>query len=516
MNRKSIVLNATGEEYADVHTKREVFYNIDRKAISVHEHGFERADFTYGAAMQRTHAWYGNEEEALKDRRFAKHYSSIFPAEIKVNQDSGKTTLVFFAGGDAYTAPVAIINDQEHYLHRDHLGSILSISDGSGKVIEERHFSAWGEVEAFTINGESADFSDSLLTRGFTGHEHFEGIELIHMNGRMYDAKIRRFLSPDNHIQDPYNTMSYDRFGYVWQNPLMNNDPSGESFWSSVGDWIKRNSKIITAVATIAVAVVVTVATAGMASPLLAAAIVGASAGFTAGAVGTWTQGGSFLDGIGNGLVQGAIGAVSGFVGGAAGQWAAKGLGNLVVNGFNVSSPVVKGIIGGAIGGAAGGYAGGFTAGFLMTGKLSSAHKAGLSGMKQGAGLGALTGGVTAYKAAKAQGINPWSGKKFNDPINNGFNGNTEEITLQPGERLDRYGNESGRYTSPEGTPYNQRSMPPFSDKSNYNIYEVLKPIEGVRSGQINPYYLQEGGGTQYLLPQKIKWYLELGYIRKY
>ena len=22
--------------------------------------------------------------------------------------------------------------------------------------------------------------------------------------------------------------MSYDRFGYVWQNPLMNNDPSGE------------------------------------------------------------------------------------------------------------------------------------------------------------------------------------------------------------------------------------------------------------------------------------------------
>ena len=142
--------------------------------------------------MQRTHAWYGNEEEALKDRRFAKHYSSIFPAEIKVNQDSGKTTLVFFAGGDAYTAPVAIINDQEHYLHRDHLGSILSISDASGGVVEERHFGAWGKVEAFTINGKSADFSDSILTRGFTGHEHFEGITLIHMNGRMPARPHRR------------------------------------------------------------------------------------------------------------------------------------------------------------------------------------------------------------------------------------------------------------------------------------------------------------------------------------
>jgi len=44
----------------------------------------------------------------------------------------------------------------------------------------------------------------------------------------MYDPQLRRFLSPDNFIQDPYDTRSYDRFGYVWQNPLMNSDPSGE------------------------------------------------------------------------------------------------------------------------------------------------------------------------------------------------------------------------------------------------------------------------------------------------
>ena len=35
-------------------------------------------------------------------------------------------------------------------------------------------------------------------------------------------------LAPDNHIQDPYNSMSYDRFGYVWNNPLGAVDPSGE------------------------------------------------------------------------------------------------------------------------------------------------------------------------------------------------------------------------------------------------------------------------------------------------
>ena len=52
------------------------------------------------------------------------------------------------------------------------------------------------------------------------------------MNGRMYDPMMHRFLSPDNYIQDPYDTRSYDRFGYVWNNPLMLTDPSGEFIFS--------------------------------------------------------------------------------------------------------------------------------------------------------------------------------------------------------------------------------------------------------------------------------------------
>lgn len=48
------------------------------------------------------------------------------------------------------------------------------------------------------------------------------------MNGRLYDSKLRRFLSPDNYIQDSYNTQSFNRYGYVWNNPLNFNDPNGE------------------------------------------------------------------------------------------------------------------------------------------------------------------------------------------------------------------------------------------------------------------------------------------------
>ena len=67
-----------------------------------------------------------------------------------------------------------------------------------------------------------------MLGRGYTGHEHFVSVGIIHMNGRIYDPQLKRFLSPDNFVQDPHNTQSYNRYGYVWNNPLQYIDPSSE------------------------------------------------------------------------------------------------------------------------------------------------------------------------------------------------------------------------------------------------------------------------------------------------
>lgn len=39
---------------------------------------------------------------------------------------------------------------------------------------------------------------------------------------------ICRFLSPDPYIQEPLNTQSYNRYSYVWNNPLSYTDPTGE------------------------------------------------------------------------------------------------------------------------------------------------------------------------------------------------------------------------------------------------------------------------------------------------
>ncbi len=74
-----------------------------------------------------------------------------------------------------------------------------------------------------------------LIDRGYTSHEHLMNVGIIHMNGRLYDPLLRRFLNADENIQEPTNTQNYNKYGYVMNNPLMYNDPSGEYLQYIIG-----------------------------------------------------------------------------------------------------------------------------------------------------------------------------------------------------------------------------------------------------------------------------------------
>ena len=82
--------------------------------------------------------------------------------------------------------------------------------------------------------------------------------------------------------------------------------------------------------------------------------------------------------------------------------------------------------------------------------------------------------------------------------------GSTEIIILQPGTRISRYGSEGGFFVSPEGTPFEQRSLPAWRANEEPTVYEVTEPIK-VKASTILPFYDQEGMGTQYELPETIE-----------
>jgi len=117
------------------------------------------------------------------------------------------------------------------YLLRDFQGSTIAVANSSAQIKGQTDFDAFGARRP--ILGQSV--IDSIIgsfPRGYTGHEHLDNLGLIHMNGRVYDPKLGRFLSADPFIQFPNNLQSYNRYSYVLNNPMSYTDPSGFFSWS--------------------------------------------------------------------------------------------------------------------------------------------------------------------------------------------------------------------------------------------------------------------------------------------
>ncbi|WP_240036248.1 RHS repeat-associated core domain-containing protein [Pseudoalteromonas sp. A757] len=76
------------------------------------------------------------------------------------------------------------------------------------------------------LSGNVLDL-ELFSSRGFTDHEHLDELALIHMNGRVYDYNLGRFMSVDPMIQSPGDSQSINPYSYLMNNPLAGTDPTG-------------------------------------------------------------------------------------------------------------------------------------------------------------------------------------------------------------------------------------------------------------------------------------------------
>ena len=174
----------------------------------------------------------------------------FYEKDIKPNGSIEQRAFIS-AGGQAVaivktTTASGTTTTTTRYLHRDHLGSVTAITNESGAVVERLAYEPFGKRRfANGANDPNNTIQPANTDRGFTGHEMLDEIGLIHMNGRVYDPLVGRFLSADPFIQSPYNLQSYNRYSYVMNNPLGYSDPSG--YWS-LSKFVKAVTKAVTSI----------------------------------------------------------------------------------------------------------------------------------------------------------------------------------------------------------------------------------------------------------------------------
>ncbi len=121
------------------------------------------------------------------------------------------------------------------YLLRDSLGSIDTIASETGVLKSRQSFNAHGQRRnaATAVNSWSilnplqiSLFDTSTTTQGYTGHEQLDQVGLVHMNARLYDPEIGRFIQADSYAEAEA-TQGLNRYSYVLNNPLSATDPTG-------------------------------------------------------------------------------------------------------------------------------------------------------------------------------------------------------------------------------------------------------------------------------------------------
>jgi RHS repeat-associated protein len=305
----------------------------------------------------------------------------------------------------------------------------------------------------------------------------------VHMNGRIYDPTIGRFLSADPYVGDAADAQEYNRYSYLGNDPLGGTDPSG--FFS-----LKDAAKIVAIVAIAYVtggwgakvlggwlksAFAISSATG---STITAGVGGGFAAGFSSGFAGSLLNGGSLSDAFKAGAVGGVVGAVTGGILGKIGtmEW----------------NPFQRGLAHGATHGVAaeaqgGEFRHGFYAGFAVgatearIGEWAGASKA------RGIAAASVVGGT-----ASALG----GGKFANGAISGAFS----YLFNQLSEKFDKTGPYNWDQEGDNLVLYSRRELGSLSDgvelipERNKGNHAILNLDDAERSGDVGRYVAEKLG----------------------
>ena len=213
---------------------RENIYNVFNKPAQISRLG-STVNLSYGADLMRF-----KQVRTVNNQTIVTYYiDKLFEIEMTGSGTSATTKETTYLGDVAMVienrnASGTITNRSIRFSHKDRLGSSATFTDHNGNVTTLRSYDPfgkpkggdWSTLSSARLNANPQD-SDIPTRRGFTDHEHLDEIEIIHMNGRVYDYKVGRFLSVDPVIVDPTNSQAINPYSYVMNNPLGYTDPSG-------------------------------------------------------------------------------------------------------------------------------------------------------------------------------------------------------------------------------------------------------------------------------------------------
>ncbi|CCO47456.1 putative Rhs family protein fused with Integrin alpha N-terminal domain [Vibrio nigripulchritudo SOn1] len=232
-------------------TERTLSWTAFNKPSEITRNG-KTVSFSYDANHNRYKKVSGSQTTVYIDKTYER-VTDVSTGEVQHQHFVYAEGKLIALNSQSENADGSITNKQVRFLHYDALNSVDMITDLYGYVVERRSYDAFGKQRDVTWQVAKRDEKHRyvaqlvLTNRGYTGHEEIEEVGLIHMNGRVYDQTLGRFVSADPIIQAPFVTNSFNRYAYVWNNPLKYIDPTGYIVHLAGGVALGNNGIIVVA-----------------------------------------------------------------------------------------------------------------------------------------------------------------------------------------------------------------------------------------------------------------------------
>ena len=123
----------------------------------------------------------------------------------------------------------------KYFFHVDHLGSTRLITDQNGNAVKEFYYEPFGKLTANIefdysqhqfMHQETGTLSLSPTIRAYTGQK-LDGSGLMYYRARYYNPDLGKFMQADPIVQNPLFSQSFNRYSYVFNNPMNFIDPTG-------------------------------------------------------------------------------------------------------------------------------------------------------------------------------------------------------------------------------------------------------------------------------------------------
>jgi len=126
---------------------------------------------------------------------------------------------------DDIVADYSTATGQWLYHHSDARGHSILLTDGSGNLVEQYEYDAFGQPYFYGAGG-------ALLANGsaygnrflFTGREYLSALKLYDYRNRLYQPELGRFMQPD---PKEFGAGDYNLYRYCHNDPINKSDPFG-------------------------------------------------------------------------------------------------------------------------------------------------------------------------------------------------------------------------------------------------------------------------------------------------